>query len=39
MDYALNSEIVLPDDGTDGTLVGRCWVPDVDGIGGPCVVA
>ncbi len=38
MDFALNSEIVLPDDGTDGTLVGRCWVPDADGVGGPCVV-
>ncbi|MGC2774176.1 MAG: fumarylacetoacetate hydrolase, partial [Bradyrhizobium sp.] len=32
----LTPETVLPDDGTQGTLVGRIWRPDVDG---PAVVA
>ncbi|MGJ4918362.1 fumarylacetoacetate hydrolase family protein [Bradyrhizobium oligotrophicum] len=32
----LTPETMLPDDGTQGTLVGRVWRPDVDG---PAVVA
>ncbi len=36
MDFILNKEIVLPEDGTRGTLVGRCWVPAQQG---PAVVA
>ena len=39
MDFALTSEIVLPNDGTEGTLVGRCWIPDAGPEGGPSVVA
>ncbi len=38
MDFDLNAEIVLPDDGAAGSLIGRCWVPDANGIGGPSVV-
>ena len=38
MDFALDSEIVLPDDGVNGALVGRCWVPDAGPEGGPSVV-
>src|ERR1041384_1423958 len=33
---ALTANDVLPQDGTSGTLVGRVWLPDVNG---PAVVA
>lgn len=35
MEFVLDTQIVLPDDGARGTLVGRCQVPAV---GGPAVV-
>jgi fumarylacetoacetate (FAA) hydrolase family protein len=38
MEFTLDAEIVLPEDGTNGTLVGRCWVPDAHAVGGPSVV-
>ncbi len=38
MDFALDSEIVLPDDGLNGALVGRCWAPNAGPDGGPSVV-
>ncbi len=38
MQFELDREIVMPDDGCRGTLIGRAWVPDDRGIGGPCVV-
>ena len=40
MEFSLDAEIVLPEDGTDGTLIGRCMVPGADSApGGPSVVA
>lgn len=39
MDYALDAEIVLPEDGCAGTLVGRAWIPETGGRpAGPAVV-
>ena len=38
MEFTLDAEIVLPEDGCAGALVGRAWVPDANG-GGPSVVA
>ena len=36
MEFVLDSNIVLPEDGARGALVGRCWVPAANG---PSVVA
>ena len=36
-DLALDPASCLPDDGTAGTLIGRCWVPGANA--GPAVVA
>ena len=36
-DIALDSASCLPDDGTAGTLIGRCWLPGAQA--GPAVVA
>jgi len=36
-DIALDSASCLPDDGTTGTLIGRCWLPGAQA--GPAVVA
>jgi fumarylacetoacetate (FAA) hydrolase family protein len=36
-DLSLDPTSCLPDDGTAGTLIGRCWVPGAHG--GPAVVA
>ncbi|HSW23858.1 MAG TPA: fumarylacetoacetate hydrolase, partial [Burkholderiaceae bacterium] len=36
-DFSLDPSGCLPDDGTAGTLIGRCWVPGAHA--GPAVVA
>ncbi|HEU5295257.1 MAG TPA: fumarylacetoacetate hydrolase, partial [Burkholderiaceae bacterium] len=36
-DLSLDASSCLPDDGTAGTLVGRCWLPGTNA--GPAVVA
>lgn len=39
MEYVLDAEIVLPEDGCNGTLVGRAWLPETkDQPGGPAIV-
>ena len=36
MEFVLDTQIVLPDDGAAGALIGRCWLPSAHG---PAVVA
>src|SRR3954470_380404 len=36
-DLILDPASCLPDDGTAGTLIGRCWLPGADA--GPAVIA